>query len=88
MKEKQEETKIPARVIALAEQFGDTPLSWREHEDGSITIVFNSKGKHKFQKQGEEEIAEVLTIIHTKSEAEQAVKTLTPSHRPQPKRGK
>jgi predicted transcriptional regulator len=83
-----DEIKTPSRVLAIAEQFGDTPIAWREHENGSVTIVFNSKGKHKFEKEGEEEIAEVLTVIRTNSEAEQVVKTLTPSHKPQPKRGK
>ena len=41
--------KIPARVAALAAQVGDTPLDWKEREDGSIVIVFNSKGKQTFE---------------------------------------
>ena len=82
-----EEIEIPDRVRAIAEQVGDTPLSWKEHEDGTITVVFNSKGKRVFDKLPPS-IGEVITVIHTNSEAEEAVKTLTPSHKPQPKRGK
>lgn len=44
-----EEKKMPARVITLAEQVGDTPLDWKEYKDGTIVIVFNSKGKLTFQ---------------------------------------
>lgn len=39
---------IPPRVMELAAQIGDTPLAWKEHEDGSIVIVFGSKGKQTF----------------------------------------
>lgn len=45
----EQEKKIPARVAALAAQVGDTPLDWKEREDGSIVIVFNSKGKRTFE---------------------------------------
>lgn len=81
-----DEIKVPARVLALAEQIGDQPLAWKEHDDGSIVIVFNSKGKRTFVKESEEDIAEVLTVIHTKAEAEEAVAKLTPTHTPKPKR--
>lgn len=79
--------KVPLRVLALAEQIGDEPIAWKEHEDGSIVIVFNSKGKRAFLKDAEQ-FEEVLTVIHTKAEAEEVVKTLTPHHEPKPKRGK
>jgi hypothetical protein len=74
-----DEIKIPARVLALAEQIGDIPLAWNEHEDGSIVIVFNSKGKQAFE-------PEKKPIIHTKADAVEAVATLTPKHEPKPKR--
>jgi hypothetical protein len=82
-----EEIQVPPRVLALAEKFGDTPVAWKEHEDGSITIVFCNKGKQTFEKTAEiEEVEEVLTVITTKAEAEEAVGRLTPTHKPSPKR--
>jgi hypothetical protein len=81
-----DEIKVPARVLALAEQIGDQAIAWKEHDDGSIVIVFNSKGKQTFSKDSEEEFEEVLTVIHTKADAEAAVAKLTPTHTPKPKR--
>lgn len=81
-----DEIKVPARVLALAEQIGDQPIAWKEHDDGSIVIVFNSKGKRTFEKESEQDIEEVLTVIHTKADAEAAVSKLTPTHKPQPKK--
>lgn len=66
--------KIPARVQALADQVGDQVVAWNEKEDGSVVIVFNSKGKQTFEK------IEFEKFIHTKAEAEQVVKTL-PHHK-------
>jgi hypothetical protein len=84
---KLENGDIPsARVLALAKEIGDEPIAWVEHEDGSILIVFNQKGKRTFEK--ESEIEEAFTVIHTKAEAEEVVKTLTPKHEPKPKRSK
>ncbi len=65
--------RVPARVQAIADKIGDAPLAWRECEDGSIVIVFNSKGKQTFEK-----VEEFDHIIHTKAEAQEVVKTLTP----------
>lgn len=41
---------IPAHVAEIAKQIADEPLSWREHENGTITIVFANKGKRTFDK--------------------------------------
>lgn len=65
--------RVPARVQAIADKIGDAPLAWREREDGSIVIVFNSKGKQTFEK-----VEEFDHIIHTKAEAQEVVKTLPP----------
>jgi len=60
-----------ARVLALAKEIGDEPFAWEEREDGSVLIVFTNKGKRLFE-------PEPKKIIHTKKEAEEAVKTLPP----------
>lgn len=65
--------RVPARVQAIADKIGDVPLAWNEKEDGSIIIVFNSKGKQTFAK-----VEEFEHIIHTKAEAQEVVKTLPP----------
>jgi len=84
-----DEIQVPARALALSEKIGDAPISWKEHDDGSVTIVFCNKGKQKFEKIEQlEEIAESYTVIRTKAEAEEVVKTLTPKHEPSPKRRK
>lgn len=81
-----DEIKVPARVLALADQVGDQPIAWKEHDDGSVVIVFNSKGKRTFLRESVEEVETVLTVIHTKADAEAAVSKLTPTHTPKPKR--
>ena len=88
--------KPPARVLALAAQIEDEPLAWNEHDDGSITIVFCNKGKRTFVAEPitETEIPSLEEqiwyskppIIHTNEEAQEAVKTLAPTHKPHPKR--
>ena len=77
--------KIPARVLALAEQIKDKPLAWIEHADGSITIVFCNKGKRLFEKESEKEIA-FTDVIHTNEDAQEVVQTLAPTHKPSPKK--
>jgi len=68
---------VPARVQAIADKIGDAPLAWNEKEDGSIVIVFNTKGKQTFEKVSE--VEETFDhVIHTKAEAEEVVKTLPP----------
>lgn len=39
---------IPARVMALAKVVEDTPIAWKEYDNGSIVIVFANKGKRIF----------------------------------------
>lgn len=63
--------RVPARVQAIADKIGDAPLAWNEKEDGSIVIIFNSKGKQTFEK-----VEEFEKVIHTKAEAQEVVKTL------------
>jgi len=83
------ETRIPARVMALAAKIGDEPIAWSvEGEDGSITIVFCNKGKMKFLAEPVVEPEVFETVIHTNEEAQEAVKTLAPTHKPNPKRRK
>lgn len=66
---------IPERVKKVAELIGSDPLAWREKEDGSIVIVFSTKGKHTFPP---EPAPEFKPIIHTRQEAAEVVKTLPP----------
>lgn len=80
-----DEIKVPARVLALAKQVSDQPIAWKEHDDGSVVIVFNSKGKRTFLRESVEEVDAVLTVIHTKADAEEAVAKLTPRRTPKPK---
>ena len=61
-----------SRVVALAEKIGDAPLSAFEREDGTIVIVFCNKGKLFFEPKPEP-APTVRRVIHTKSEAEEAV---------------
>ena len=64
-----------SRVVALAEKIGDAPLSAFEREDGTIVIVFCNKGKLFFEPEPEP-APTVRHVIHTKSEAEEAVAAL------------
>lgn len=78
------EDRIPARVFALAKKVGDKPLAWKEYADGSITIVFCNKGKRIFQK--ESEVSAFEDVMHTNEDAQEVVQTLTPTHKPNPKK--
>jgi hypothetical protein len=81
------ELKPPARVVAIAAKIGDEPIAWSpDRADGSVTIVFCNKGKMTFQAEQifEPEVFEV--VIHTNEEAQEAVKTLAPTHKPSPKK--
>lgn len=78
--------KIPARVLAIAEKVQDEPLAWKEHADGSVTIVFCNKGKRLFQKESETEIPAFEDVIRTNEDAQDAIQTLAPTHKPSPKR--
>lgn len=71
---------IPARVMAISQQIGDQPIAWKEHDDGSVVIVFNSKGKQTFTRDYVIEVPDksFTPIIHTNKEAEEIVKTLPP----------
>ena len=83
------EVRIPGRVLALAALIGDEPIGWSpEREDGSITIVFRSKGKMRFEPEPtiEPEVPSFEPIIHTNEDAQEVVKTLTPTHEPSPKK--
>lgn len=64
--------RVPARVQVIADKIGDAPLAWNEKENGDIIIVFNTKGKQTFESIPFEK------AIHTKQEAEEAVKSLPP----------
>lgn len=68
-----DDRKIPARIAALAAQVGDTPLDWKEREDGSIVIVFCNKGKKTFEPEkparaSAEEPAPVAQVVSNKSQ--------------------
>jgi hypothetical protein len=78
--------KIPARVLAIAEKVQDEPLAWKEHADGSVTIVFCNKGKQTFEANQVIEVPAFENVIHTNEDAQEAVQTLAPTHKPSPKK--
>ena len=74
-----EGSHIPARVAAIAAHIEDIPDAWNEKEDGSVVIVFSTKGKQTFERTYQVHVQEFAKpIIHTKAEAEEVAQTLPP----------
>jgi len=81
--------RVPARVAAIAAQIGDEAIAWNEHEDGTVVIVFNQKGKRTFERDFEILVPNKVfakPAIHTNEDAQEAVETLTPARAPKPKK--
>ena len=76
-------TTIPARVLAIAEKIEDSPLDWKENNDGSIVIIFQNKGKLMFMPDfgADDPIPHPAFsgVIYTNEDAQEAVKTLAPA---------
>ena len=67
----------PPQVQAIEEQIGDQAIAWTLYEDGSYVIIFNQKGKRKFEKA---DLPPVFARkIDTKQEAQDMTVTM-PSH--------
>jgi len=76
----------PPQVQAIEAQVNDQAIAWTLYEDGSYVIIFNQKGKRKFEKADQPPV--FARKIDTKAEAEDMAVTM-PSHNmstPKPKR--